>query len=126
MNQPVKWSPFLKFKYAIQIFALLFLMGCANEPVLFEFSNNHPAHPGAPESDFTPPSNPFHTDVAELAEETQTGTDTMMKQKMPEADGPGHGGHNMGGDKERRSDPERTTKSDHSEDNHQRREEHGQ
>lgn len=126
MNHPAESSLFLKFKCAIQIFALLFLMGCAGEPVRFEFPDNHPAHPGALESDFTPPPNPFQTDVAGITEESQTGSDTMMKHKMPEADRPEHGGHTSGGDKARGFDPEQTKKLDHSESNHLRREEHGQ
>ncbi len=121
MNQQGK---FLKTIYAFPIFAVLVLMGCGGEAVKIEFPINHPANPEALEADFTPPHNPFSTDVAEITEEPQT--DSMMKHKMPEAGGPQHGDHGMGNDKEHRSDPETTIKPDHGGGNHTRKEGHGQ
>ncbi|MEJ2728527.1 MAG: hypothetical protein P8185_08450 [Deltaproteobacteria bacterium] len=86
-------------------------MGCAGKPLQVEFPMGHPANPETVETDFTPPQNPFQTDVAVMAEETET--DSVMKHKMPELSGRQHGGHNMESNKESRSDPQTTMKPNH-------------
>jgi hypothetical protein len=125
MNLQGKFSKLIKRIHVFPIFAVLVTTGCVGEPVQIEFPINHPANPEALETEFTPPHNPFRTDIAEMVQEPQTGTTgTMMKHKMPEEGVPQHEGHNMGGAKERRSDPESTIKTDRGEGNHLRKEGH--
>ena len=124
MNHNGKYKKFLVFIHAIPIFGVLVFSGCAGEPVKIEFPFNHPANPEAFEANFTPPQNPFRTDVAETTEESQT--ESMMKHEMPEADAPQHGGHNMGDDKEPSSAPETTMKPGHGGGNHTPTGGHGQ
>ena len=40
-------------------FIVFFVLACAGEPVKIDFPQNHPANPGAKETAFIPPPNPF-------------------------------------------------------------------
>ena len=124
MNHPGKSSAFANFMHTFSVLAVLVLMGCAGRTAPIELPVNHPANPEAPESAFTPPQNPFQTDVAAMAEEPET--DSVMKHKMPESSARQHGGHSMEGDKESRSVPKTTMKPDHREGKDLRKEGNGQ
>ena len=73
---------------------LLFIIGCAGEAVRVELPLNHPANPQAPESMFSPPQNPFQTELTVMEEESTS--DSTMKHKMPQESGRQNMGHKMG------------------------------
>ena len=120
MNHSGKFPRVALLIMAFFIFAILMLVGCAGESVRVEFPISHPANPEALEAEFTPPQNPFQTDIAVMKEEPET--DSMMKHKTHEKRGKQHVDHNMGADEEGRSDSKSTKKSGHGEGNNQHKE----
>ena len=102
------------------LFMTFFIMGCAGEPVKVDLPVDHPANPGAQESEFTPPPNPFQADIA--GEEGKPEAESTMKHKMHKEKSREHSGHSMGMDKEHGSDSEPTMKPDQGQSNHQHKE----
>lgn len=107
----------MKLIRVVFIFAILVLTGCAGKSVSVEFPINHPANPQALETEFTPPQNPFRTDVAGMEGEPER--DSMMKHKTHNENGKPHFGHGMETDKENGADSESTMKPDHRDGHHQ-------
>jgi hypothetical protein len=107
----------LKLKNSLKIFivfTMLVIAGCAGEAVRVEFPLNHPANPQAPESRFSPPQNPFQTDVAAMEEESTK--ESTMKHKTPQESVKQMKGHKMGPKKEIQSESEPTKKPDNRKD----------
>ncbi len=50
---------------------LSLVIGCAGNPVPVELPQNHPADPGASESRFIPPPDPFGTEMTSAVPQTQ-------------------------------------------------------
>jgi hypothetical protein len=97
----------LKLRNSLKILIALtsvIIAGCAGEAVRVEIPLSHPANAQAPEAKFSPPQNPFQTDIAVMEEESET--DSKMKHNMHEAPGKQKMDHNMGIDKMNRSGSE--------------------
>jgi len=106
-----------KFGKRIKIFltlAMLFITGCAGDPVRVEFPISHPANSEAYEAEFISPQNPFQTDFAAM--ERNSTSDSMMEPKMRKKSSKQHMDHDMGHNKEIQSESESTKKSDHRKD----------
>ena len=97
-----------------------FIIGCASEPVKVDLPVDHPANPGAQESEFTPPPNPFQTDIANIKGKPEA--ESMMKHKMHKEKDQPHSGHSMGMEKKHGSDSEPIMKPDQGEGNDQHKE----
>ena len=102
------------------LFLTFFIINCASEPVIVDLPIDHPANPGAQESEFAPPPNLFQEEIADM-EERSEGESMMNHQMHKEKDQP-HSGHGMGMGKEQGSDSEPTMKPDEGEHNHQHKE----
>ena len=50
-------------KYVLPVVLLFFVIGCAGNPVTVELPLNHPSDPGAYESQFILPPDPFATEM---------------------------------------------------------------
>jgi hypothetical protein len=111
MNHPRKSPKFIKLIPTFFVFTLLMLTGCAGGSVEVEFPIAHPANPEALEAEFTPPPNPFQTNVAGM--EMEPEADSMVKHKTNQESGKQQMDHNMGTKKRSQSDSESTKKSDH-------------
>lgn len=99
---------------------MIVIIGCAGEPIRVEFPINHPANPGAHETEFTLPRNPFQSDAAGIEKEPEK--EPMMQHEMDQETGPQHPDHNMGTDKEGRSKLESTINPAGREDQNQHKE----
>jgi hypothetical protein len=117
MHHSSKSPKFIKLILAFFMFTLLMLTGCAGGSVQVEFPINHPANPEALETEFTPPPNPFQTDVAGIEREPET--DSMMKHKTNKESGKQPMDHNTGTQKGSQPASESTKKSGHGEGDNQ-------
>ena len=97
-----------------------FIINCAVEPVIVDLPVDHPANPGAQESEFAPPPNPFQEEIADM--EGKSEGESMMNHQMHKEKDPPHSGHGMGMGKERGSDSASTMKPDQGEGNPQHKE----
>ncbi len=123
MNYQRKFPKFDEFVIVFLMFAMLILAGCAGKSVRADFPFNHPANPEALETQFTPPLNPFHTDMAVMKQAPEK--DAMMKPKPDKDSGMQHMDHRMGTDKKSPSDSESKMKPEHTE-GHNQHQEHSQ
>jgi hypothetical protein len=102
---------------------MLFIAGCAAEPMRVEFPVDNPVNPEANEAVFMPPPNPFESDVAALAAEPPAGS--KMPPEIPgEMSGP-HPHHGMDQKTDNPPDGEGPKKIPHGEKN-DRHQEHPQ
>lgn len=112
-----------KFRKSINAFlgcTMLVIAGCAAEPMPVEFAIDSPVNPKANETVFTPPPNPFQTDVAAM--EGRPATDSSMPPETREEMSQPHMDHNMGQKEDNPSAWESSKKPPHGKNDNQHQE----
>lgn len=112
-----------EFRKSITVFlgcTILVIAGCAAEPMRVEFPIDSPVNPEANETAFTPPPNPFQTDVAAM--EGGTATDSSMPPETREEMSQPHMDHNMGQKEDNPSAGESSKKTPHEKNENQHQE----
>ena len=104
------------------VFSVLVIAGCAGEAVRVEFPMSHPANAQAPESKFTPPQNPFQTDIAVMEEKPEMDSDMKHKMTKGKEQQKQHTGHQMGPKKEIQSDSDSKNNPAHKQSGNRHRE----
>ena len=70
----------------IQLVLLVLVIGCAGNPVPVEMPQNHPADPGAYESRFTPPPDPFGTEMTSAGPQTHDQSEIEAGRRRSRGD----------------------------------------
>lgn len=70
----------------IQLLLLVLVIGCAGNPVPVEMPQNHPADPGAYESRFTPPPDPFGAEMTSARPQGHDQPESAAVQRKSRGD----------------------------------------
>jgi hypothetical protein len=62
------------------------VIGCADTPAPVDLPRNHPSDPGAPESRFILPPNPFDADMTSARSQAHDQSDSVMDQQKSRGD----------------------------------------
>jgi len=73
-------------RIVLPVVLLLFVIGCAGNPVPVELPLNHPSDPGAPESRFILPPNPFGADIASAHPQAHDQSESITDQRKSRGD----------------------------------------
>jgi len=73
-------------RIVLPVVLLLFVIGCAGNPVPVELPLNHPSDPGAPESRFILPPNPFGADIASAHPQAHDQSESVTDQRKSRGD----------------------------------------
>ena len=65
---------------------LVLVIGCAGNPVPVDLPLNHPSDPGAPESRFILPPNPFSADMTSAYPQTHDQSESVRDQRKSRGD----------------------------------------
>ena len=76
----------MAIKFIFPLIFLLIVIGCAVNPVPVELPLNHPSDPGAPESRFILPSNPFGADMASAHPQAHNKSESVTDQRKSRGD----------------------------------------
>ena len=73
-------------KFFFSLIFLLLVIGCAGNPVPVELPLNHPSDPGAPESPFILPPDPFGADMASAHPQAHDQSESVTDQRKSRGD----------------------------------------
>ena len=76
----------MPIKSAFPAVFLLLVIGCAVNPVPVELPLNHPSDPGAPESRFILPPNPFGADMTNAHPKAHDQSESVTDQRKSRGD----------------------------------------
>jgi len=65
---------------------LILVTGCAGKPAPVDLPLNHPSDPGAPESRFVLPLNPFDTDITSAYPQAHDQSDSVTDRRKTRGD----------------------------------------